>query len=88
MRRAAGIDLAHTAIPRRGVAGVSGPARFAYRCPMWTGTAVLRPGGALSIETAGDQAPYRDHAVQVAIGVAGPVASGRSRRAGASRPVP
>jgi len=58
---------------------------------MWSGTAVLRPGWAVFTGTAGDHAPHRHPAVQVAVGIAGPVAfwsepSGRCVAAGAVIP--
>ncbi|MFA5937733.1 MAG: helix-turn-helix domain-containing protein [Sinimarinibacterium sp.] len=40
---------------------------------MWTGNARLEPGWAVFIGTAGDHAPHRHHAVQVVLGMQGPV---------------
>lgn len=40
---------------------------------MWAGKAIIRPGWAVFTGTAGDHAPHRHHAVQVAIGIRGPV---------------
>lgn len=40
---------------------------------MWTGKAIIRPGWAIFAGTAGDHAPHRHHAVQIAIGIQSPV---------------
>lgn len=40
---------------------------------MWTGKALIRPGWAVFHGTAGDHARHRHHAVQVAIGLRGPI---------------
>lgn len=47
--------------------------RNAEDAPMWTGQAMIQPGWAVFLGTAGDQVPHRHHAVQVALGVHGPV---------------
>lgn len=36
---------------------------------MWTGKAIIRPGWAVFLGTAGDHLPHRHHAVQVAVGI-------------------
>lgn len=40
---------------------------------MWTGQALIRPGWAVFRGTAGDHARHRHHAVQIAVGINGPV---------------
>lgn len=40
---------------------------------MWTGNATIRPGWAVFRGTAGDHTRHRHHAVQMAIGITGPV---------------
>lgn len=63
--------------------GTATPARIGARpraVGMWAGVAAIRPGWAVFRGTAGDAAPHRHHALQIALGLGDPVELRMPRR--------